>query len=390
MEQESIGDAKLIPEACTIKCDEDQYRTEAEDWSNPSILLLGEGRKAAKCMVFVGRDYLWCGCGNTITVVDIIKMRVLKSIPVFVKKMALVNELVSNGDRVWGVGRQLSCVMEWDAKTFNLLHVFNCSDIDPTDEIIVCNPKLIDEIFDPEAKRESAATISEGVKQDPREETSFTVENDPKVKNTSHAPFSQRSTRRTLRGMPAPRKRLANIKEEVAQSGRARLSSTRDLVRRRQQGSTRITSLVIVGGTLWVARGMGDILVIDIQCGENHGRVLTRLATEDCEKFGNRSYHKLVGVAGEYVIGSQWLEPVDIPRGHVPSMNAHRARALTAGAPTPTESPSPKVKPKHHFDEPLMVAHQAITIWSAWNRERISQFMKRRSVQLMQEMDDVV
>lgn len=366
-EQDSIGDANLIPEACIINCDEDQFCTEAEDWSNPLILLLGEG-KAAKCMVFVGQQQLWCGCGNTITVVDIIKMKVLKSISVFVRRMALVNELVSSGDRVWGVGRQLSCVMEWDAKTFDLLHVFNCNDIDPTNEIIIHDPKLIDEIFNPDAARDKALTISEGITNHNKDTVGFKVENNPK--SNTHAPFSQTSTRRTLRGL-APRKRLANINQE--QAVRARLTSTRDLVRRRQQGSTRTTSVAIVGDTLWVARGMGDILVIDVQCGENHGKVLTRLATEDCEKFGNRSYHKLVGVAGEYIVGSQWLEPVDV-----------RGRVTTSDT-----SPQPKSKLRHS-DDPWLMAHQAITIWSAWDQERIGQYMSRRSLQLMQEMEDAV
>ena len=127
-----IGDANCIAEACTIKCSDEQFRTEAEDWANPLIMRLGEGQRAAKCMTFVGENQLWCGCGNTITVVDSVEMKVLHHIPVFVRKMALVNELVSTGERVWGVGRQLSCVMEWDAKTFQLLHIFNANNIDPT------------------------------------------------------------------------------------------------------------------------------------------------------------------------------------------------------------------------------------------------------------------
>ena len=363
-QHDSIGDAKLIPEACTISCDEEQFRREAEDWADPLILLLGESRKAAKCMVFVGQEQLWCGCGNTINVVDIVNMKVLKSIPVFVKRMALVNELVSNSNRVWGVGRQLSCVMEWDAKTFNLLHVFNCNVIDPTGEKIISDPKLIDDLFDPES-RPPAATIS-----DPSGEsrpTGFTVENDPK----RAAPFSQSSTRRTLRGLH-PRKRAVNIKEEVNLTGRARVSSTRDLVRNRQKGSTRTTSLLILGDTLWVARGMGDVLVIDISGGETHGRVLARLATEDCEKFGNKSYHKLVCVAGEYVVSSQWLEPVDI-----------RTRTATTSGP-----PSTPDMPRR--DDSMTMAHQAITIWSAWTSKNISQFMDRRSTQLMLELDDAV
>ena len=50
-----------------------------------------------------------------VVVVDIVNMMVVHQIPVFVKKS---NELVSNGIKVWGVGRQLSCVMEWEVETY--------------------------------------------------------------------------------------------------------------------------------------------------------------------------------------------------------------------------------------------------------------------------------
>ncbi len=372
LKQESIGDATFDPEACTISCDEEQFRSEAEDWANPLILLLGKSRKAAKCMVFVGKSHLWCGCGNTITVVDIEQMRVLKSIPVFVRRMALVNELVSNNDKVWGVGRQLSCVMEWDAKNFDLLHVFNCNIIDPTDDIIISDPKLIEDLYDSET-RPAAATVSDPTGERVRSSSGFTVENDPKCA----APFSQSSTRRTLRGLHG-RKRAVNIKDDI---GSARVTSTRDLVRHRHKGSTRTTSLLIMGETLWVARGMGDVLIIDIGGKESHGRAILRLATEDSEKYGNKSYHKLVCVAGEYVVSSQWLEPVDI-----------RTRASTmSGAPSTPDMPRTGAgRQRLTADDSEGKAHQAITIWSAWNHEKISKFMERRSAQLMQEMDNAV
>ena len=350
------GDAKIISEACTIKCDEDKFRQEAEDWARPLILRLGESGKAAKCMTFVGGKQLWCGCGNTITVIDSRELKVLHQIPVFVKRMALVNELVSDGLRVWGVGRQLSCVMEWDVETYTLLHVFNCTTIDPTDENIISDPKLVEDLFDPDS-RPKANTVSEG-NVSPRMERreGFNVENDPVKVQATGTPFSQRTTRCTLRGVKniTPRERVKNMKESKG-SIRKRIATSRELVLRKHQGSTRTTSLVIIGETLWVARGMGDVLVVDVAGGPQHGKVLARLSTEQSEKFGNRSYNKLVSVAGEYVVSSQWLEPVDrkAPRGK-------EAQATT---------------------------HQAITIWKAWSHKKIADFMSHRSAMLMMEDD---
>ena len=97
------------------------------------------------------------------------------------------------------------------------------------------------------------------------------------------------------------------------------------------------------------------MLVVDISEGETHGQVLARLATEDSEKYGNKSNHRLVCVAGEYVVSSQWLEPVDI------------RRAETEGG-TLVKS----------IAQPVLTAHQAITIWEAWSHRRITEFFERR------------
>ncbi len=389
-DQGPIGDAKLIPEACMIKCDEEQFQEEARDWSEPLILKLAEVSRSAKCMVFVGSDRLWCGCGNTITVVDSVNMRVLHNIPVFVKRMALVNELVSDGSKVWGVGRQLSCVMEWDAMTYTLQHIFNCNDIDPTGEVIISDPKSVEDLIDPDQKDRAATVVGtpEKRKSDSlQESTGFTVENNP-VSTTSHAPFSQRGMRQTLKlakGRPRG-KNITRTGSPMLGGGRSRLATLRNRVLRRQQGSTRTTSLVLFDHTLWVGRGMGDVLVIEVtgDQAKNHGRVIARLATEDCEKFGNRSYHKLVCVAGEYICSSQWLEPVDVRRSAT-GTGAQPASSLAPGTGGAGDGSLSRV-----YDDPQISAHQAITVWKAWTRERIGHFMSRRAVMLMQEDDEVV
>ena len=71
-------------------------------------------------------------------------------------------------------------------------------------------------------------------------------------------------------------------------------------------------------------------------------------------------------VAGEYVVSSQWLEPVDL-RGR-----GTFSQGGGAGG------------------DPSLVAHQSITIWEAWNHKKIEQFMSRRATMLMQEEDETV
>ena len=380
-----IGDAKLIPEACVIKCEEERYMQEAEDWANPLILKLDERSKSAKCMVFVGRDKLWCGCGNTITVVDIVNMMVIHHILVFVRKMALVNELVSNGVKVWGVGRQLSCVMEWDAESYTLLHVFNCSEIDQTGTNACSDPSKIEDLIDPNRGKQPTTSGTEQqpeVKQDESREDSFDVRNDP-TPTSSHAPFSTTRTRQTLRIVKNRPRRAAMTSQQVSNSPssavRSQLLTARNRVLRKQQGSTRTTSLVVVDNTLWVGRGMGDVIVIDItEEKESHGMVLARLTMEDSEKYGNRSHHKLQYVAGEYVVSSQWLEPIDMRRGSaVPPV----AQGAGGGEEGGTVGLSEQLA-----DAPL-ITHQGITIWDAWNQDGIKQYRERRDAILALEME---
>ena len=87
---------------------------------------------------------------------------------------------------------------------------------------------------------------------------------------------------------------------------------------------------------------MGDIVIIDISAGDGRGKVLARLATEDCEKYGNRSYHKLMVVMGEYVVSSQWLEPVEMKKAGCTCEDSF--------------------------------ARQEIAIWEAWNHKAIESF----------------
>ena len=363
------------------------YQQEAKDWANPLILKLDERNKSAKCIVFVGVDRLWCGCGNTITVVDIVNMMVIHHIPVFVKRMALVNELVSNGIKVWGVGRQLSCVMEWDAATYKLLHIFNCSEIDPTGSNVTSDPGMIEDLTDTGRSSDIPASSAPcpapqpGVpsEEDTSESSSFNVHNDP-TPTSRHAPFSTMRNRQTLSVVKSRPRRAAMTSQQSSSdspksSSRSRLLTARDRVLRKQQGSTRTTSLAVVERTLWVGRGMGDVLVIDVsEEGTLHGTVLARLTMEDSEKYGNRSHHKLQYVAGEFVVSSQWLEPIDMRRGsNVPPVTTGAAAGEGGGL-------------LGQLSDTPLVTHQAITIWDAWNQDTVRELTARRDAILAQEM----
>ena len=331
-----------------------------------------------KCMTFVGSDRLWCGCGNNISVVDTVNVRVIASIPVLVKRNHFVTELVSNGSCVWGIGRQLSCVMEWDAQSHQLKRIFDCSRVDPTGESLIGDSKSVPELITGEQKEDGRSPHnSPPVKEDnsisddsssplarstspSHDGSSFVVQNDPSHPSRSRGPTY--NTRFGTRISDRPRTRRHNMKElarpvaaQPTFEEAKKLASLHKLLR--TQGATRTTSLLMVRDVLWVARGMGDILIINCNNGDQHGHVLARLTSEDEMKYGNRSTHKIVLVAGEYVVSSQWLEPLEMPS---------RARATTE-----------IVGDRHSTFSNDHSAHQQITIWRAWDHSAVHTYNQK-------------
>lgn len=337
---------------------EEKFRSEADEWASPLVLQVSEDTRAAKCMVFVGDNRMWCGCGNSMTIVDTVELNIIKTFTVFVRRNSFVYELQSNGKLVWGIGRQLSFVMEWDAETYQLLNVFDCQQLDPTGSCIHVDPSKVDAI---DAGNQPAETGSDDTSptQSPVAAKKLDISNEPS--NASRfSPFSRENTIRSLANTKNSEMRLrAKVITSMYKNSpkmRPRLNS-RTKALRKFAGSTRATSLVLVKDTLWIGRGMGDIIIIDIGAGQDHGRVLARLCDENSEKYGNRSGNKLVVVDDKYVVSSQWLEPNDIQKG----------------------APDSGVS-----------SHQQITVWEAWDKAAVDAFHENNQKMLDLETPDTV
>ena len=410
-----VGDAEVDKEACVIRCDDPAYRAEANDWADPLVLQLSEGMRtgAIKCMTFVGKDRLWCGCSNNICVVDSINLKVLHTFTVFIRRNQLINKLVSDGKKVWGIGRGLSKVMEWDAKTYKLLLVFDCSQVEPTGSSLVAEPRTVPDILiaEPESKDRKAEVTEEPCPSPPKSDggedgssdsteklsiegsmspvmgtspkkvqSGFHVTNEPlDPSRTRNAPFSSRNTRKTLRDVNRPRSYNMSKKKDTSLFAPRPEESARQRAREhfhlRQQGATRITDLLVVDQSLWIARGMGDVLIVNIHEGSVHGRVLGRLAGDDVNKYGNRSHQRLALVGGRYVASAQWMEEI-------------RPRAGTTPTAIPGTIPQDGNLPRSGtiFQEPAVPSsHQQIMIWEAWSYKKIEQYT--RKVEEMMEMD---
>lgn len=332
---------QLAPCQCEAFLYDDECRLELCDWVDPLFLQLNSPRNSVKCMTLAGSDRLWCGCGNGIVVVDTVNAGVLQQIPVFAKRSTLVNELAYDGSSVWGIGSLLSCVLQWDVETYSLVRVLDSSIVDPTGLVITtelepAGGRILEDIFGRDPQKPSAAADEEGpisplqspispLKKTRNDELSFSVsQTSPSVRSRSLTVMAYRKSQR----IPTHKKNRHQSCASTVQEGQPPAPAA-------EKTSTSAKSLLVVDDALWIGRGMGDVIVVDVSRGPGDGKVLARLATCDCKKYGNRSHNKLVAVGGRYVVSTLWLEPID-----------------------------------RNVD----CSHQEINVWEAWTRKRIEEY----------------
>ena len=331
-----VGSAVKRKDTVALQVADPQFQGEAEEWLHPLILQVSEARVPPNCLEIINGNMLWCGCGNTIVVFDIDKMEKVKEFSVFKNRFYLVKQLVAHRDRVWVRGRQIASVKEYNALTYEEICQFNCEEIDPTGKVIKEAVSMEEDPRDedipfPELPEEPGSDLQQPANGHVPQ---FQVEPEPNRLRHGPQPFSQAAPVTSLRNR---RKRLHSI-----------IISKSDL-KTKHHGGTRVTSLLLVKDCMWVGRGMGDVLVINISGGENHGRVLARLALDDTESYGKKSNHTLVLVNNQFVVGAQYLEPVFYKVGGVGSEATPR---------------------------------QQITVWEAWNKAKISHFNQRMKAML--------
>ena len=330
-----VGSAVKRSDTITLRVADPQFQGEAEEWLHPLILQVSESKVPPNCLEIINGNKLWCGCGNTIVVFDIEKMEKVKEFPVFKNRFYLVKQLVAHKDRVWVRGRQIASVKEYDATTYQEICQFNCEEIDPTGKVIKEAASMEEDPKDEDIPFPEPGEAAELPPPANGHVPQFQVESEPTRLRHGPQPFSQVAPMTSLRHR---RKRLHSI-----------IISKSDL-KTKHHGGTRVTSLLLVKDCMWVGRGMGDVLVLNISGGENHGRVLARLALDDTESYGKKSNHTLVLVNNQFVVGAQYLEPVFYKVGGV--------------------------------GRPESVPRQQITVWEAWNKAKISHFNQRMKAML--------
>ena len=243
------------------------------------IINLANGNYAAKSMVFTKKGQeLWAASGNSIAIIDVQNLQLIGQIRVFSLVRQFVTQLISDGERVWTVDKKSSIVYQWDVQTRKKLFKFDCD--------LTCNAKgmvlaqavsdsLFEEITDspPLSKRnQSPPDII------PEEKTPETFQENAasppsRSQNSSVnllqiSPLLAKATRK-LHMQPSilfsPKKRKLGKKIRNRQNDTESVSQLRPRAGAYSNTSVHIGPILLVGDTLWIGRGVGDILVINIR-----------------------------------------------------------------------------------------------------------------------------
>ncbi|XP_052829612.1 C-Jun-amino-terminal kinase-interacting protein 4 isoform X4 [Octopus bimaculoides] len=91
------------------------------DLKNYHLLDLGKPSHSIRCMVLVANKHVWCGCKNSIHVVDPQNMKVVKSFDAHPRKESQVRQLAWVGDGVWVSIRLDSTLRLYHAYTYQHL-----------------------------------------------------------------------------------------------------------------------------------------------------------------------------------------------------------------------------------------------------------------------------
>ncbi len=244
-------------------------------------------------MVFVkGGEELWVASGNCIAIINAANLQLVEQIKVFTLQRYLINQLVTDGERLWSIDRRSATIYQWDVQTRQKTHKIDCDvPSDPTG-LVIAQPitgRLFDEITDspplsPAANKKLSSfdsiseegNIEESVFES-SEERAETVSN--LVTSGGHVTEPANATLRfpdiglfVAKNMRRAQPSFMFKRKNRKVTGRLR---TRHVdfaaIKSRPRSiavtdsNTRLGSMLLVGDTIWVGRSVGDILVINIQ-----------------------------------------------------------------------------------------------------------------------------
>jgi len=251
---------------------------EKSEWREAAVINLANGTKPAKSMVFTknGKE-LWTASGNSIAIIDAQNLQLIQQIRVFSLARQMVTQLVTDGNRVWSIDRKSSIVYQWDVETRTKQFKFDCD--------LACNVKgmilaqaVSDSLFEessdsPPISRKIehkpvAIAEKDGSEMAVKEEDPPAKPGTPSINLLKISPLLIKATRKahlqpSVLFTPKKRK-LGKIIRKIHAENES-LSQVRPRAGAYSNTSLHIGPILMVDDTLWIGRGEGDILVINVR-----------------------------------------------------------------------------------------------------------------------------
>ena len=262
------------------------------------MYLANEGKPAKSLVLTKGGKELWVASGNCIAIVDVQNLQLVHQIRVFTLHRYMITQLVTDGERVWSIDRKSTNIQQWDVETRQKVFKFDC-DIsgDAARGVVVAeavSDRLFNEITDspPMSPRTATRNASRdglnAIQEDQEHGDATQREVEPADAN---APvLDQQANGRTsredmpslnvLKISPLLTKMKRSVQPSFLLSRKKRKTTKKTRSHHREidvppqtrarsgaytDSNIRIGQILLVGGTLWVGRSVGDILVLNIQ-----------------------------------------------------------------------------------------------------------------------------
>jgi leucine-rich repeat kinase 1 len=293
-------------------------KTHSEDlkdsWQHEKSLVIKSDTPINSMVIVKDQTELWCTSNNYLFIVQLSDFQIVHSFQLFASSKSYITWLAADKQNVYGIDKRAPFVLQWNIESRQLSWILDCSrkllevgksvSVAPYENVYVDIMNRASQVLSSAVAAKGKGSLSQ------RRSQSVAVDHDRKPTNwavgmkgskgSDFSPYStvsgnlQRPTYSVHQGYRHP---LTNVVlQTVATASRL---------------PQRITSLLIVQDTLWVARGMGDIIILRRDLTESgHCRVVGQLRPkESADHYGNSSDQKLALVDNERVLASQYLEP---------------------------------------------------------------------------------
>lgn len=377
----------------------EKRRQEASLFSAMTTVEISDRQSPACCLLFVnkGRE-LWVGCGNNVAVVDVKTLEVSQKFCAYNSPRSNVRAMVTDGPTVFAINRQSPTVLQWDVETRQLLYKFNCNRENPQNLLIAqkipsdeeCSKTM--DLDEDDSFPLPKTSVENEVSEDPSPPlyTTLPEKSGPVCPQilpiVRDSPMSrQPSLMRTLKlrdSRKSSRKRRKGGNETdpasiTPSTAGQEMRSRGNVINNRRK---RITSVLVVNGTLWLGRETGDIVVVDISCMDDvreYGLVLALLSLGNEPGHSKKEVHGMAKVGGDKVVAcSKLLRERNYTknRSQTSPVSKDRGSFVTSTSPFMSFLRSASSETLD-AEEPSKEKFQ-VSIWGRWKVQDFKQFYK--------------